>query len=95
MKGVHASRYCCCSSVALDEASLGAGRPGAAVAGEAGVRPSRRTSLETSLFSLAWPLRRLIGAGMSTSTGQVIIDVQRHVKQASLGWMAATLDGIR
>jgi hypothetical protein len=28
------------------------------------------------------------------NTGQVITDVQRHVKHASLGWMAATLDGM-
>ena len=27
------------------------------------------------------------------ATGQVITNVQRHVKEASLGWMAATLDG--
>jgi predicted phage-related endonuclease len=27
------------------------------------------------------------------NTGQVIRDVQRHVKHAALGWMAATLDG--
>jgi predicted phage-related endonuclease len=27
------------------------------------------------------------------STGQVITDVQRHVKHATLSWMAATLDG--
>jgi predicted phage-related endonuclease len=27
------------------------------------------------------------------NTGQAITDVQRHVKHASLGWMAATLDG--
>src|ERR1700674_125407 len=26
-------------------------------------------------------------------TGQAITDVQRHVKHAALGWMAATLDG--
>ena len=27
------------------------------------------------------------------TSGQVITDVQRHAKHASLGWMAATLDG--
>src|SRR5580692_7432900 len=27
------------------------------------------------------------------NTGQVITDVQRHVKHPGLGWMAATLDG--
>ena len=27
------------------------------------------------------------------TTGQVITDVQRHAKHASLGWTAATLDG--
>jgi predicted phage-related endonuclease len=28
------------------------------------------------------------------NTGQVITDVQRHVKHPALGWMAATLDGL-
>jgi hypothetical protein len=51
-----------------------------------------RTSLETSLFSLAWPLRSLIGAGMA-KTGQMVTDVQRHVRHPALGWMAATLEG--
>jgi hypothetical protein len=30
------------------------------------VRSNRRTSLETSLFSLAWPLRRLTSRGTNT-----------------------------
>src|SRR5271170_4657062 len=28
-----------------------------------------------------------------TNTGQVVTDVQKHVRHAGLGWMAATLDG--
>ena len=49
--------------------------------GKNGVRSNRTTSLEASLFSLAWPLRRLIGAGRGPNTGQVITPTARKARK--------------
>ena len=67
-------------------------RPAATVAGKRGeVEPEDLSgNLLVQLGAVTEDLNRL---WYQANTGEVVTDVQRHVKHPALGWMAATLDG--
>ena len=57
------------------------------------MRPSQRTSPATSSSSSGSVTEDLNRRWYEANTGQVITDVQKHVRHPAIRWMAATLDG--